>query len=196
MTNGRPAACLFHTKIWNSTSATALTFLVGKNSAFGIPMPCLQNCSKKCCLNKCFKCLNFRAKNDPYRTCRKHQFYETIEDSQSAAFGKYCEASGGKLATLADPPRHSLRSLPPSPTALGIKTHIPSVRSRPRWPRRSKRPAPHGPLAFDAHLNVSCKTSQTFRKTSASLASEATEAGLISPMTWRWVEAACKVSTS
>ena len=22
----------------------ALTFLVGKNSAFGIPMPCLQNC--------------------------------------------------------------------------------------------------------------------------------------------------------
>ena len=46
MTNGRPAACLFHTKIWNSTSATALTFLVGKNSAFGIPMPCLQNCFK------------------------------------------------------------------------------------------------------------------------------------------------------
>ena len=25
-------------------NATALTFLVGKNSAFGIPMPCLQNC--------------------------------------------------------------------------------------------------------------------------------------------------------
>ena len=58
----------------------------------------------------------------------------------------------------------------------------PSVRPRPRWPRRSQRPALHGPSASDAHLKVPCKTSQTFSETSASMASEAAEAGLIPPM--------------
>ena len=55
--------------------------------------------------------------------------------------------------------------------------------ARPQWPRRSERPASHGPPASDAHLKVPCKTSQTFSETTASMASEAAEAGLIPPMT-------------
>ena len=52
-----------------------------------------------------------------------------------------------------------------------------------RWPRRWQRPVSHGPSASDAHLKVPCKTSQTCSETSASMASEAAEAGLISAMT-------------
>ena len=39
-----------------------------------------------------------------YSVIKKVTFVNTSSNSQSAAFGSYCEASGGKHASLANPP--------------------------------------------------------------------------------------------
>ena len=48
---------------------------------------------------------------------------QIIWNSQSAAFGSYCEASGGKLASLAHPNYRSLRS----PTPLSKRSGMQNV---------------------------------------------------------------------
>ena len=79
--------------------------------------------------------------------------------SQSAAFSSYSVASGCKLASLAGPT--AARFACPHPSPLAALAYPPS-------------PTPLG-----------CKTSQTFSKTSASMASEVTEAGLTRPISLR-----------